>query len=149
MKPDSTSVLYWFRWFALPACVLAVFMATGMLAEVPVRLFGLWEHLWIGIACACTWVLTAYVVAPDKKRVAATVFFFAGTLLAWKLVGHSWYPEGSPKAYQPSRLPFTFACTAGLLTLWLLIMREKRKADRASRAPSEPAPNADSSAHDR
>ncbi len=120
MKTDSRTVLYWFRWFALPAFVFAVFMATGILAEVPVRVFRLWEDLWIGIACACTWVLTAYLVAPEKKSIAAVVLFLVGALLAWKLVGHSWYPEGSPKAYQPSHLPFALTCTSGLMTLGLL-----------------------------
>ena len=132
MKTDSRTVLYWFRWFTLPAWVFGVFMATGILAQVPVRVFGLWEDMWTGIACACTWVLTAYLVAPERKSAAAAALFLAGALVAWKLVGHSWYPESSPKAYQPSHLPFALTCVSGLGTLALLTIREKRKANMAS-----------------
>ena len=129
-------MLYWVRWFSLPSFVFGVFMATGMLAEVPIRLLGLWEDLWVGILCAFTWVLTAYLVAPEKKVAVTCVLFLLGALLEWELVGHSWYPEGHAKAYQVSHIPFALTCVSGLVTLLLLAMREKLK--NQPRGPWQP-----------
>jgi len=127
MKTDSKSVLYWFRWFALPAFVFGAFIATGILAEVPVTVFGLWEDLWVGIACAVTWVLTSFFIAPEKKTIVSTVFFVLGALLAWILVGKSWYPESHPRAYQHTYIPFALTFISGLSTLALLAIIKKRK----------------------
>ncbi len=149
MRSPGKTVAYWVRWFCLPPAVFAVFMFLGL----ALQFLNTFAHVWFepagGFILALVWVLSAHFIAPDRKPVASAIAFGVGAMFAWKLIGHSYYPENHPQAYQPTHIPILVTIAGGFLgvAVSMTIEMMKRKPNQASDATSEPAPGAASSSH--
>jgi len=85
-------------------------------------------------------VLSANLIAPDRKPIASAVALVIGGMLAWNLVGHAVYPENNPKAYQPTYIPFVMTITGGFIGLAGSVITEiiKRKPNKTFQCTVDP-----------
>jgi hypothetical protein len=119
---QNKPILNWVRWVCLPPALFAVFICLGLFLKILNSFLQLWFEPVGGFILAAAWVISAHLIAPARKSLASTAAFVFGSLLAWRLVGHTWYPENHPKAYQSTCIPFVLTIAGGLLGLAGLIM---------------------------
>jgi len=71
-------------------------------------------------------VLGACAAAPRAQLATAVLTFGTGVWAAWNLLGHWYFPEGHPRAYSSSHLPFAGAVlggVTGVLLAWCGVVR--------------------------
>lgn len=104
------------RWTIALFAVAGAFLVAGVLGSIVFDLLGLWELPGAGFAAALGVVGVAYLAAPRKNLGFSALCFVLGAAIAWRLVGHEFYPESyENRAYEPTLLPFAATCLGGLL----------------------------------
>jgi hypothetical protein len=136
VKEPDRPVAYWLRWFCLPPALFAIFLFLGLALAFLNSFLRLWFEPAAGFILALVWVLSAHLIAPDRKPIASAMAFGIGTMLAWQFIGDSWYPENHPKAYQPTHLPIMVTIAGGVLgfagSITMEMMKRKPKAYNAT-----------------
>jgi regulator of protease activity HflC (stomatin/prohibitin superfamily) len=128
------SAAYWIRWVGLLPIVGMVFLVTGIAGAMGMMVLGLHDSLmWVGVPCAFTWVLATYLVAPDRKLIAAAVAFVAGAGLAAMMTLSMGRAFGS-RAVLEVGLPYLATCVGGLAALGLALKLQVRKMGSLDKA---------------
>lgn len=105
-----------------------VFVMAGLAADLLAPLVGLWFDPLAGVFAAFSVVVIAFVVAPEKKLVMASLTLIGGASMAWYLISPpSSYPQNHANAYEETYLPIKATLMAGaagwlfcgVVTLWL------------------------------
>ena len=132
-----------FEWTKAALATLGAFIASGVAAGLLAGALHVWATPVEGFVAAFAVVIAAYVFAPGAKVSAATLVLAAGAIAAWKLIGHSDFPESYGElAYQPTQIPFLATIAGGLLA-WLvacLLGWRRRHFGLAPNNSSKPTP---------
>jgi glycerol uptake facilitator-like aquaporin len=110
----------------MPLVVLTVFMFLSLGLSFATAALDLWFEPVGGFILAGAWVLTAYLMVPDHKGIASLLAFTVGAMLACKLIGRSWWPEGYAKAYHSTYIPLISTLTGGIMATTLALWNEER-----------------------
>ena len=70
-----------------------------------------------GATVAWVTLATARAVAPTQRRLVVLFAFLGGAWVAWRVLGHWYFPEHHARAYEPSPLPLTVTIGTGLVCL--------------------------------
>ena len=111
-------------WLLASVKVFVAFVFFGVAGAFLASYTGVWDTPVAGFCAAFGVVVTAFLAAPQLKLATATASFIVGAAVAWWLVGDSFWPEGLPKAYQPTNVPFYCTVAGGAFALlWCAIFR--------------------------
>ena len=131
------------EWSKAVLATLGAFIVAGVAAGFLAGALHVWATPVEGFVAAFAVVLAAYVFAPTLKVLAASLVLAVGAAAAWKLIGHSDFPESYGElAYQPTQIPF-FATIAGGLLAWLVacvLGWRRRRSGLAPNNSSKPTP---------
>jgi len=128
------SAAYWIRWVGLLPIVGTVFLVTGIASGMGMMVLGLDDgFMWVGVPCAFMWVLTTYLVAPNRKLIAAAVSFVVGAGLA-ALMALSMGRSFSARMVIEVALPYLGTCAGGLAALGLALRLQIRKMGSLDKA---------------
>lgn len=100
----------------------------------------------VGAVAAIGTVLGACVAAPSARRAVAVLSFAAGVWVAWRLLGHWYFPESHPRAYSRSHIPFVgtvLGGVGGVLLVWsrratAVLSRWRRAAEQSAAGDVRP-----------
>jgi MFS-type transporter involved in bile tolerance (Atg22 family) len=107
---------------------LGAFVAAVVAVDIIAGRIGVWRTLAIGIVAAPIVVLTAYAVAPEKKRLAAAIAFSIGAAAATYLLRNDYYPELYENAYEPTMIPLFATIASGAIALIATaLLKQKEK----------------------
>ncbi len=126
------------RWLALPFAVLAAFVTAVISGRMLASGLHTWDEPTAGFLAAISVVLTAYFMAPRYQLQIALVVFVAGALAAVSILSDTTFPEGHPRAYEPTRWPLAITVFGGVLGLALVAMHTllRRRPHPAKAVPS-------------
>jgi hypothetical protein len=111
------------RWLLLLPVTCVACAAVSLLVALVAGLLRVWTWPWVGACAAAAFVLVPFWMAPRLKRSVATVAFCAGALLALRLEGRGWYPEGYGElAYEPTCWPIVAIYGGGLIALLFCLL---------------------------
>jgi hypothetical protein len=127
------------RWAATPfaafAGLIVAYLVLSLLAEViqpliPQSTLNAMLRLdlrsgIVGAAIALVTVISGCILAPSQPGLVAIVVFAAGAWLAWQELGGWYFPEGHPRAYQESVLPYVLTIIGGI-TAVIIVWRVDR-----------------------
>jgi hypothetical protein len=106
------------QWIISFFAVFGAFFLCGIFGSALASLFGLWDQPISGFFAAFGVVTMAYLSSPNRNKLYSVIVFLLGAIIAWLLIGDSWYPESyTEKAYQPTYLPFLITLFGGFLPL--------------------------------
>ena len=124
------------EWVKAALATLGAFVAAGVAASIAAGMLDLWETPVAGFVAAFCVVLAAYVFAPAFKVSLASLTLVLGTAAAWRLIGHSDFPESyGDLAYQPTEIPFIATFVGGVLA-WILACLAERRRRRSGPVPN-------------
>ena len=109
----------------MPLAIFAVFVSVLFGMSVVTSALQIWFEPVGGFVLAAAWVITAYLTAADYKIITALMAFAAGTALACRLLGYSWWPEGYDKAYEPTFIPFAATLAGGILAVLASVWNDR------------------------
>jgi hypothetical protein len=93
----------------------------------------------VNAAGAIAFVVLGAWMAPRYRAAVAAILYAAGARIAWLALDSWWFPEGHPRAYQPSDVPLALTLAGGLLGVLISLIAFRR-------APAnEPEPSRSSS----
>lgn len=128
------SAAYWIRWAGLLPVVGLVFLVTAIACGVGVMaLGGHNSFVWVGVPCAFAWVLATYLMAPDRKLIAATVSLVVGAAVA-ALITLSFARSVRSHLLIRVALPYLATCAAGLAALGVGVWLQVRKMGSLDKA---------------
>ncbi|TZF83346.1 hypothetical protein [Cognatilysobacter lacus] len=131
------------EWTKALLATLGAFIVAGVAAGFVAGALHVWATPIEGFVAAFVVVLAAYALAPSLKVPAASLTLAVGAAAAWKLIGHSDFPESYGElAYQPTQIPFLATIAGGLLA-WLiacLLAWRRRHSGLAPNNSSKPTP---------
>ena len=126
MKKNYTA-----QFIALPVAVFIAFCFSGLVGSVIVSWFTRWNEPFIGPLCASVVIFVTFWLAPAKKKISGLIALLLGSFAAWFLLRHCFYPEGHPKAYQPTLIPLivTIAFGIGSYIACFIFWRHEKKPE--------------------
>lgn len=107
--------------------VIVIFVISAFSAGIIAGYFGVWKKPFIGGAAAFFVVISGYLTAPTRKRLAASIWLVVGAIAAWILAGESYYPEDHQHAYQLTIIPLAATYLSGIFALLLCILWHKNR----------------------
>lgn len=113
-------------WLRAPVYVAGAFLLSGILGAVLAYALGFWDTPFAGFCAAFAVVLTTYAAVPRFKLTAAAVSLGAGALVAYWLLGNSYWPENYPNAYQPTLVPLWCTYGGGVLGFDFCVLARAR-----------------------
>jgi hypothetical protein len=70
-----------------------------------------------GATVAIVTVVSGCIVAPRWRGIVGIVVFAGGAWLAWQELATWYFPEGHPRAYQESLLPYALTIAGGIIAV--------------------------------
>ena len=119
------------RWVATPlaafTALLGMYVVLSLLGVVIDRLIPqatlnavLRPDLCAGIVGglnAIATVISGCIVAPRWRGIVGIALFAGGAWLAWQVLGTWYFPEGHPRAYQESLVPYALTLVGGSIAV--------------------------------
>lgn len=123
---QQVSMIY-IKWFLYAVGLLALTIATPILASYLLRWPACWKDLVVGPITAVVVVIYSYVAAPNFKSYCVIIGFLFGALIAYMVPDLHWYPECHAKAYTRTTIPLTITYLAGMFTLMIILYKSWKK----------------------
>jgi hypothetical protein len=82
----------------------------------------------VNAAGAIAFVVAGAWIAPRHRVIVASGPYVSGALLAWFVLGDWYFPEGDPRAYQPSRIPLVLTLIGGAIAVGIIAAIPSRKS---------------------
>ena len=79
-------------------------------------------------AAAVAFVVGGAMIAPRCRLLTATMLYSLGAYVAWFVLNPWWFPEGLPRAYQPSLVPLALTLSGGLVGLLITLTLHRRSS---------------------
>jgi hypothetical protein len=73
-----------------------------------------------GATLAIVTVISGCIVAPSWRGIVGIAVFAGGAWLAWQVLGSWYFPEGHPRAYQESLLPYALTIVGGIIAVLIV-----------------------------
>ncbi len=134
--------MYWARWLLLPCSLWALLLVVPCALSFIKRYFlqsadyifwhnaDFWVACLTGVTCGLAWVAITGVVAPSRKLATATLSCIPGGLLAWLLIGETYYRVDSGMGSQgfATYAPLHLCWLAGAIGLFFLWRGRRRSS---------------------
>jgi hypothetical protein len=123
--PADLAMLRWFGVFiGVPGTAWGGLFLSGAVAAA----LGVWEYYVAAVLMPVAGLSYAWLMAPTHKRVTCLLYALVGIGLACEFACPAWFPEGHPRAYERTYVPFavTLATTGVCLSLLLFLPSRRR-----------------------
>lgn len=114
------------RWLSTPFVPVMAFLLAALSSGLLADKLGFWHEPVMGFVSAFVVVISAYLTAPDGKDWISLVAFLIGAVVAWFLVGDSFYPENYFRAYEPTYVPLVATYIGGLIGVILCFVLNRK-----------------------